>query len=84
MITRWMGPNKFLSAQIMTKLEKKFCIYDNFSKKKKRKQREKQTLVLSQEMRGNGVHTWRVQLYRQVAHTAQKIYAIVSMTRTLS
>lgn len=83
MITRWMGPNKFLSAQIMTKLEKKFSIYDNFSKKKS-KQREKQTLVLSQEMRGNGVHTWRVQLYRQVAHTAQKIYAIVSMTRTLS
>lgn len=78
-----MGPNKFLSAQIMTKLEKKFSIYDNFSKKKS-KQREKQTLVLSQEMRGNGVHTWRVQLYRQVAHTAQKIYAIVSMTRTLS
>ena len=83
MITRWMGPNKFLSAQIMTKLEKKFSIYDNFSKKKS-KQREKQTLVLSQEMRGNGVHIWRVQLYRQVAHTAQKIYAIVSMTRTLS
>ena len=83
MITRWMGPNKFLSAQIMTKLEKKFSLYDNFSKKKS-KQREKQTLVLSQEMRGNGVHTWRVQLYRQVAHTAQKIYAIVSMTRTLS
>ena len=83
MITRWMGPHKFLSAQIMTKLEKKFSIYDNFSKKKS-KQREKQTLVLSQEMRGNGVHTWRVQLYRQVAHTAQKIYAIVSMTRTLS
>ena len=78
-----MGPKKFLSAQIMTKLEKKFSIYDNFSKKKS-KQREKQTLVLSQEMRGNGVHTWRVQLYRQVAHTAQKIYAIVSMTRTLS
>ena len=83
MITRWMGPNKFLSAQIMTKLEKKFSIYDHFSKKKS-KQREKQTLVLSQEMRGNDVHTWRVQLYRQVAHTAQKIYAIVSMTRTLS
>lgn len=83
MITKWMGPNKFLSAQIMTKLEKKFSIYDNFSKKKG-KQREKQTLVLSQEMCGNGVHTWRVQLYRQVAHTAQNIYAIVSMTRTLS
>ena len=78
-----MGPNKFLSAQIMTKLEKKLSIYDKFSKKKS-KQREKQTLVLSQEMRGNGVHTRRVHLYRQVAHTAQKIYAIVSMTRTLS
>ena len=51
-----MGPNKFLSAQVMTKLEKKFSIYDNFSKKRG-KQREKQTLVLSQEMRGNGVHT---------------------------
>ena len=63
-----MGPNKFLSAQIMTKLEKKFSIYDNFSKKKEQTKREANISFIPRNARQRRAHMTRPIIQASSAH----------------